>query len=323
MAPESLQPGTTHSWDDLGEIFEFKPDYLGAAGGMPVSVSASSVLLITHPGGGRSFDYGDYWDGADLIYTGRGKKGDQPRAGANLDVAENRRTLHAFEGAGPRQLRYLGSPRSVEERTGRALGGDGAMRNVLQFRLRFPESQGRRWASASTHASDSKRRSPGGSPQRVPRPFDPDHRPTASEPSGTQLEPEERLALQEKASVPTMPCSAQALLEAGGWTEIQEIPVALDLWATDPIGGRVIFEAKTIGDRNETTQCRGGLAQLLEYRLEHGSPEDELALVCDRAVSVRRGRLLNAIEVAVVVITSEGCEPGNDRGSALARRITS
>jgi len=36
----------------------------------------------------------DHWDGADLIYTGRGKVGDQQRDDVrNLDVAENRRPL--------------------------------------------------------------------------------------------------------------------------------------------------------------------------------------------------------------------------------------
>jgi hypothetical protein len=34
----------------------------------------NAVLLITHPGGARSFDYEDRWDGPALIYTGRGKR---------------------------------------------------------------------------------------------------------------------------------------------------------------------------------------------------------------------------------------------------------
>lgn len=45
-----------------------------------------AVLLITHPGGARSIDYQDYWEGAELIYTGRGQRGDQRREGANRDV---------------------------------------------------------------------------------------------------------------------------------------------------------------------------------------------------------------------------------------------
>ena len=58
-----------YSWDDLAEVFGFKPNYLGIAGGMPVSAATNSVLLITHPRGGASFDYRDYWDGQDLVYT--------------------------------------------------------------------------------------------------------------------------------------------------------------------------------------------------------------------------------------------------------------
>ena len=34
-----------------------------------------AVLLITHPGGGRSFDYEDRWEVDALVYTGRGKHG--------------------------------------------------------------------------------------------------------------------------------------------------------------------------------------------------------------------------------------------------------
>lgn len=91
MAPSDLVAGAVYSWEDLGEHFGFKPAYFSAAGGMPVSPSTGSFLLITHPGGGRAFDYKDYWDDDDLIYTGRGKVGDHERSGPNLDAAENRR----------------------------------------------------------------------------------------------------------------------------------------------------------------------------------------------------------------------------------------
>lgn len=67
------------------------------------------------PGRRKSFDYDDYWDGADLIYTGHGQRGDQQRTGTNRYVGDNLRTLLVFEQAGPAQLRYVGSPVCVDE----------------------------------------------------------------------------------------------------------------------------------------------------------------------------------------------------------------
>src|SRR3954449_11045090 len=94
--PEML-PNRSYTWDELGSLFKFKPALLSAAGGMIARPKMNAVLLITHPGGARSFDYEDRWDGDTLIYTGRGKTGDQELKGQNLDVAENRRRLLVFE----------------------------------------------------------------------------------------------------------------------------------------------------------------------------------------------------------------------------------
>jgi hypothetical protein len=67
-------------------------------------------LLITHPGGGKSFDDEDDWDEntGDLIYTGRGKRGDQTLDGANGQVAANARHFLVFENDGPKRLKFLG-----------------------------------------------------------------------------------------------------------------------------------------------------------------------------------------------------------------------
>ena len=109
-----LVQGQIYSWEELGQIFAFEPDYLGRVGGMVPRPEQGAVLLITHPGGGRSFDYNDYWDGQDLIYTGRGKHDDQKLEGANRYVAENSHRLLAFEAAGSRTLSYLGQPQCVD-----------------------------------------------------------------------------------------------------------------------------------------------------------------------------------------------------------------
>jgi hypothetical protein len=111
MSIDDLELGRIYGWDELGHEFGFKPGYLNAAGGIPVSTATKSVLAITHPSGGKSFDYEDYWDGDELIYKGKGKVGDQKRSGPNLDIAENRRRIFVFEAAGPRMLKFLGEAR--------------------------------------------------------------------------------------------------------------------------------------------------------------------------------------------------------------------
>ena len=148
LALPQLEVGRVYAWEELADAFGFKPAFFSVAGGMVPSAATNSLLLITHPGGGKSFDYQDHWDGADLIYTGRGKLGNQQRGDArNLDVAENRRPLFVFEAAGPRRLLFRGRAVNVEERTGRAPDDEGAMRDVLLFRLRF-DDDGRRGAHA-------------------------------------------------------------------------------------------------------------------------------------------------------------------------------
>jgi hypothetical protein len=76
VAP-ALEVGQIYSWDELGRAFGFDPKLFQVGGGMLSRPERNALLLITHPGGARSFDYEDRWDGAALIYTGRGKTGDQ------------------------------------------------------------------------------------------------------------------------------------------------------------------------------------------------------------------------------------------------------
>jgi hypothetical protein len=54
------------------------------------------------------------------------------------------------------------------------------------------------------------------------------------------------------------------------WTHAMNDPAAIDLPGSRPDGTRVIFEAKTIADGNETAQCRAAVAQLLEYQAGAG-----------------------------------------------------
>jgi hypothetical protein len=112
------------------------------------------------------------------------------------------------------------------------------------------------------------------------------------------------------------------LLRAVDCTDVGEIPGAIDLWATRPDGLRVIFEAKTISPTNELSQTRGGFAQLHEYRMEYGKPDDGLCLVVDRPLSVRRQKLLDSFGVAVLVKSGTDFQAGNDHGSHLIDALT-
>lgn len=140
MQLPTLTADTIYTWDDLGPLFGFKPKWLGAVGGMAPRPELGAVLLITHPGGAKSFDYHDHWDGDTLVYTGRGKTGDQHLVGANKYVAEGDHTLYVFEGGvGPRKLRFLGTARCTSWGWSQGPDSTGKPRKVLQFRLTFPK----------------------------------------------------------------------------------------------------------------------------------------------------------------------------------------
>ena len=315
---DGLEVGRAYNWDELGAFFSVKPAYFSAAGGMPVSVARNAVLAITYPGGGRAFDYEDSWEGDDLIYTGRGQVGDQKRSGPNLDVAENRRTIYVFEDAGTRALRFLGCAICVEERTGGAPDRNGQMRNILQFRLRFPsDARSRAHRDRAPSSKTPRRRGTRVSAEGTPRAFDPSRRPQAHGSTGTPRDPEVAATLQEKARQDhhDLLVALDGSLRAAGWSEIEEIPAAIDLRARTPDGTGVIFEVKTISASNEISQTRGGLAQLLEYRLEYGTPEDSLCLVIGAPISVRRARLLAGLGVAVTVADAGRWMPANALGS--------
>ena len=113
-------------------------------------------------------------------------------------------------------------------------------------------------------------------------------------------------------------------LTRAGWDEIGEFPTAIDLWARDPDGHRVIFEAKTVSDTNSLSQCRGALAQLVEYRLELGEEGDGICLVTDTPIPPRRASILERLGVAVLAITPAGdLAPGGELGADLAAALAS
>jgi hypothetical protein len=299
--PPNLTVGQTYSWDELGQAFDFNPKRFQVAGGMLSSPERNAVLLITHPGGARSFDYEDRWDGPALIYTGRGKTGDQRLEGPNRDVADNRKVLFVFEAAHSRHLKYLGRALCTGHWLARAPDASGVERNVIKFRLTFEGG-----AMSATTAPESRC----GSPLRTPRPFVPDRAPSARSPEmNRRTTLEETGALQEKANqqhhrILSHLCAALSL---AGWQKLEEIPAAVDLWATRPGDlGRVIFEVKGLSDTNEIVQCRAALSQLLEYRFFYGTDEDRLCLVVDRPITDRRRAILESVGVGVVFVADSG-----------------
>lgn len=136
---------------------------------------------------------------------------------------------------------------------------------------------------------------------RRARAFDPTRRPASYRAAANQvgLSPEEIAALHEKANAAhhaILVCLYDSLRRAG-WRDIEEVERGTDLRATAPSGSRVIFEAKSLTDTNESRQVRGGLAQLLEYRYLEGRPSDKLCLATNRPVEHRRATFLQAVEI--------------------------
>jgi hypothetical protein len=310
----ALHPGTVYSWAELGRRFGFAPGYLSAAGGMISRPAHDALLLITYPGA-RSFDYGDSWDGQDLIYTGRGKRGDQEYAGPNRDVAENARALHVFEPAGVRTLVYLGPATSVESWREAALDLDGKSRSVLRFRLSFD-------AAARPTALRVSRLPYGPHAQSstsVLRSFDPQYQPKLPAKASRAANPEEIARLQEKAAVghQRILVTLYQDLCARGWSDFADMRTAIDLWGRNPLGGRVIFEAKTIRPGRERARVRGGLAQLLEYRYAHGNDNDRLCLVTDAALTPARVSFLESLGIGVLVCIRQEVYPGSPTGRHL------
>jgi hypothetical protein len=299
FAAGRLVVGETYTPEQLSDCYGFKPFYLRTAGGMVPVPAKGVLLLVTHAQREVSFEYGDYWSGDHLIYTGRGQVGDQKLEAANLDVAQNRRQLHVFEHVGKYQRRFLGAAQCTNHWRVRAPDRDGSERTVLQFCLSFNSAVELPRAAPPRQADANGGRVP--SYERRPRPFDEAALPTVPALREHTADPGAVSQLMEKAIAGhhQLLVALKLLLVGEGWIDIEEIPSAVDLWARKG-GVRVIFEAKTISRGQELHQARAALAQLLEYRFFHGRPEDRLCLVSDEAVSQTRLRFLNSMGVSVM-----------------------
>jgi hypothetical protein len=303
VAAPQLIPGTTYTWEELGNAFLFPPDYLGLAGGMISRPEQDSLMLITHGEGEGTF-YGDKWDGKDLIYAGRGLTGDQELKGQNRQVAENSRRLYLFEAGGSRKLFFHGIVRCIDRWESTGFDKRGEERRVYRFRLApvgSHRANRRQPASTATSGSGKARRAS----SFQPRPFDPDRTPAERRRQSSPPDPESQRVLAEQADQAhqTILRIAGLWLQTRGWTDLEEVDAAVDLQGRLPdASGRVLFEIKSIRPHSERTQVRSGLAQLLEYRLFLGSEADRLCLISDQPISEQRLQLLDSLSIAHLYI---------------------
>ncbi|HEY4896111.1 MAG TPA: hypothetical protein VII01_08470 [Solirubrobacteraceae bacterium] len=124
------------------------------------------------------------------------------------------------------------------------------------------------------------------------------------------------LALQEKARQGhhALLVALSGWLAAHGWQDIDEIPGAVDLWATRR-RRRVLFEAKT-GDPG-IARVRGALGQLLEYRYFYGKTADALCIVAEHPLAERRCRMLDSMDVGVLWQDGDIFRPGSRTATEL------
>jgi hypothetical protein len=187
--------------------------------------------------------------------------------------------------------------------TGLAVLQNGTRIDLIPKRPASRRQQSRHDESTGDRVDDSAQ--PRGAPLDTARPFDPSAPPRPSEFSWVLQDQETTHQLREKARQAHHDILAGACnwLRENRWTDIEEIPGSIDLWAVDPDGTRWIFEAKTIRDENQLSQTRSGLAQLLEYRLQYGSESDALCLLLDRGIPEGRATLLEDLGIGVGVVT--------------------
>jgi hypothetical protein len=302
----SLEQGRIYTWEELGPLFHFPPDYLGRVGGMVPRPTLKALLLITHAQDGSSFSYGDEWRGNDLVYAGRGLKGNQELKGANRYVAENSHSLFLFEHAGSRKLLFHGRVRCVDSWESTGFDKEGQERRVFRFLLR---GIGQRLKpSKNVKLPDISRADPSlpttghRHPSFYPRPFDPDRTP-AERRKSTPADPESQRVLSEQADKAHQETLRMfgLWLEAEDWDDLEEVDGAIDLQAKRPRGlpgpRQTLFEIKSIRPGTERTRVRSGLAQLLEYRVFLGRKTDHLCLISDRPISERRLRVLDSLSI--------------------------
>ncbi|MER5949259.1 P-loop NTPase fold protein [Streptomyces sp. NPDC001904] len=171
MPDSQLQPGVTATRAQIKDVYGGSTQ-----GGIVPSNPSNSVLIFSDPAVGHRYGYHDGWvddeaGGRVFEYTGAGAVGDQTFTGGNRAIVnhvEAGRVLRVFVAAGTapgsqaKLHRYEGEFKvdDVQPYVRReAQGGDGAMREVIVFRLRPADPVGNvvefRTPLASLHSDSS------------------------------------------------------------------------------------------------------------------------------------------------------------------------
>ena len=296
-----------YTWEEIATRFHFSPGYLSLAGGMISRPDLHALLLITYPGGAQSFDYDDYWDGDALVYTARGKTGNQQLVGQNWDLANNVRTNYVFEGGvGRRALRYVGTARSLRYWRARGKGDDGLERDIIRYRLEF-EKGGRKRAAVRSRAGATRGKQQAAAHRRR-RPFDPTREPASySVPvQGALLQRDGRAAGESDTRPPRAARSAPYRAQAARFLQDRGDPRRSRPPRGRSRGRDRHLEAKVLTDANELGRTRAALAQLLEYQYFYGKPDNALCLITTRPIADRRLRFLESQQVSVAYDDGSG-----------------
>jgi len=244
--------------------------------------------------GRTGHDYSNQFDGEDLLWAAKNRTAvKQPQIQALLS------------GAGDVHIFYRMDDRDSFKYLGKGIATDIEDTTPVRLRWVFDRNRTDRNAAVSKKAkrqitvtaleADAGNRSPANYRSRR---FDETAVPGPVAAGTSWRTPDEIALLNEKAKAGhhALLVALSKWLKANGWTKIEEIPAAIDLWAWRG-NVRVIFEAKTLTAGSELARTRAALAQLLEYRYFHGNDTDHLCLVTDQPISARKLRFLSALSI--------------------------
>ena len=131
--------GTPVTWSQVADRFDFREGRFSVGGGMIYVRQHDALLLITHPDGGRTHNYGDRFDpdSGHLLYVGKGLEGDQSMSAENRRLRDNDfSAAYVFKSVAPRTFHFLGLARSIEmPAIEDAPDRHDNMRKVFRFRL--------------------------------------------------------------------------------------------------------------------------------------------------------------------------------------------
>ena len=131
--------GAPVTWSQVADQFDFLEGRFSVGGGMIYVRQHDALLLITHPDGGRTHNYGDRFDpdSGHLLYVGKGLEGDQRMSAENRRLRDNDfSAAYVFKSVAPRTFHFLGLARSVEmPAIEDAPDRHDNMRKVFRFRL--------------------------------------------------------------------------------------------------------------------------------------------------------------------------------------------